>query len=68
MVDKIEGDNLTVKTSKGDLKTVKITDETSITKKTDKLKKEDLKNGTKVSVFTKGKDDKVSAVRIVVSQ
>lgn len=66
VVENIDGDNLTIDTSKGERQTVKLTDKTKITKKTDTLKRDALNKGTKVTIFTQGKDKDLSATRIVV--
>ncbi len=66
VVDKVSGDSLSVKTTNGETKTVKLNDKTKITKKTTTLNKDALKSGTRVTVFTQGEGDAVTATRIVV--
>lgn len=57
---------ITITTSKGEVKTLKITDKTKITKKTETLNKDSLTKGAKVTIFTTGEGDSLSATRIVV--
>ena len=65
-VEKLEGEKLTITTSKGEVKTLKITDKTKRTKKTETLNKDSLTKGAKVTIFTTGEGDSLSATRIVV--
>lgn len=62
----INSDRITVDTSRGQKQTVKIDDQTQVTKKTVKLNIDSIKKGTKVSVFTKGDSDDLTATRIVI--
>ena len=62
----INNDHITVDTSRGQKQSVKLTDETRITKKTENLSRDSIKKGTKVSVFTKGEQDDLTATRIVI--
>lgn len=65
-VEKFEGDTLTMTTSKGETKTVKVNDKVKITKKTETLNTSALKKDTKVTVFTNGDEKNLVATRIVV--
>lgn len=65
-VEKLEGETLTITNSKGETKTIKITNSTKITKKTETLNKDALTKGTKVTIFTSGEGDNLSATRVVV--
>ncbi len=66
VVDKVSGNSVIIKTTKGESKTVKFSDKTKITKKTTTLNKDALKSGTKVIIFTQGEGDAITATRIVV--
>lgn len=65
-ITKVDGDTLIVKTIKDGDKKVKLTDETKVTKKTEKLNKDALQPGVKVSVFTSGQGENLSATRVVI--
>lgn len=62
----IDGAKITVDTTKGEKKTVVITDKTKITKKRTTLKQSDLKQKQSVTIFTQGSGDDLKATRIVV--
>lgn len=65
-IEKVEGDKVTLSTSNGETKVIKLTDATKITKKTETLKRDSLTKGTKITVMTQGEGNDVSATRIVV--
>lgn len=65
-VVEVKDDKITVVTTKGDNKTVKIDKSTKITKKTTILTQSDLKKDQKVTIFTQGKDKDITATRIVL--
>lgn len=65
-VEKVDGETITLTTSNGETKTIKITEKTKITKKKETLNKDALKKGTKITVFTQNENDNLSATRIVV--
>lgn len=65
-VKSISNDKIEVNTNQGDVKTIKIIDTTKITKKTDTLKVSDVKTDQKVTIFTQGQENDLTATRIVV--
>jgi hypothetical protein len=65
-VKSITADKIEVNSNKGEVQTIKITDKTKITKKTTTLKVADVKPDQKVTIFTQGKDNDLTATRIVV--
>lgn len=65
-VVKLDDNKLAVTTTKGETKTVTITDKTKITKKTETLSTADLKKDVSVTIFTQGEDNNLQATRIVV--
>lgn len=66
VIEKLEGDTLTITTSKGETKTVKVTDKTKITRKKETLNKDALTKGTRVTIMASSKDKDAAATRIVV--
>jgi hypothetical protein len=65
-VKSVSQDTLEVNSSKGETVKIKITDKTKVTKKTDTLKVSDIKKDQKITVFTQGEGDNLTATRIVV--
>lgn len=65
-IKSVSGNSVTINTSKGEVKTIPLNDNTKITQKTTTLKTSDLKAGQKVTVFTNGDDKNVTATRIVL--
>lgn len=68
-VEKLEGQDLTINTNKGDVKTVKISKDTKILKKTDTLNPESLSKGVKVIIYLQSKNSDTNSVasRIVIN-
>lgn len=66
VVTELKGDTLKVDASNGEKKEIKLTDNTKITKGTETLKRDSLKKDVRVTIFTNGRDDNLTANRIVV--
>ena len=65
-IKSITADKIEVNSSQGEVKIIKITDKTKISKKTQTLKVADVKPEQKVTIFTQGEGDDLTATRIVV--
>jgi hypothetical protein len=65
-VKEVKDDSITIDTTRGETKTVKLNDKTKITKETDTLKASDLKPNQRITIFTQGSEDKLTATRVVV--
>ena len=65
-VDSVSSNSITVLTTKGDKQKVKVNDKTRISKNTDVLSIKDISKDTKVTVFTNGEKDNLTATRILV--
>ena len=65
-VKTVTTDKIEVNTSRGEVKSIKITEKTKITKKTTTLKVSDIKPDQKVTIFTQGQENDLTATRIVL--
>lgn len=67
-VSDVKPDEITIDTTTGDRKTVKITDKTVVSRGTDTLQQGDLEKDQRVTVFTDGNKENPSATRIVINR
>ncbi len=65
-IKSITADAMVINTSKGEVKEIKLNDQTKVTQKTTTLKLSDLKVGQKITIFTSGEQNALTATRIVI--